>query len=223
MALTKSKRTWHGRAVKEGGVSINDLWRHLPLFTQSDFYIGEGENKYLDLISRDPLSEFSLGDEADSKDSMRIPVASVSKSYKLVQHRQVLDSVLKALDAADIKPDPKAEVRLSEYGARMWVSFLLQDYGFNPGDGHPLELKVNCLNSMDSRFPIKVYLTWYRPVSQTAIKGPEFKKKHSHSFKESQIVKFLTDELNRLSDEKNQYTQWYETTFGKLCLTNGLI
>ena len=40
MALELSDRTWHGRTVREGEVSINDLWRHLPYFTSEAFRLG---------------------------------------------------------------------------------------------------------------------------------------------------------------------------------------
>lgn len=217
MVLTDSKRTWHGRAVKEGAGLICDLRQSLPSFTKSPLRIGQGENQYLSLISRDPLID--LGDAVSSKDRMSIPVAAVSRSeYQLVQHHRVLDSVLSALRTIEFSPDPEllhAELRLSEYGARMWLSFLLPRYGFDPGDGHRVELKVNCLNSMDSSFAVRVHLSWCRAGSPIETMGPEFRQNHNQSFRPSQIETFLTKQLNQLSEEEDLYRRWYRTKFRK--------
>lgn len=223
MVLTKSKRTWHGRTVKEGTGLICELRQSLPYFTKSPLRLGQGENQYLSLISRDPLID--LGDAVSSKDRMSIPVAAVSRSeYQLVQHHRVLDSVLSALRTIENQtrvgslPDPEllhAELRLSEYGARMWLSFLLPRYGFDPGDGRRVELKVNCLNSMDSSFAVRVHLSWCRTGSPIETMGPEFRQNHNQSFRPSQIETFLTEQLNQLSEEEDRYRRWYRTEFRK--------
>lgn len=223
MVLTKSKRTWHGRTVKEGAGLICELRQSLPYFTKSPLRLGQGENQYLSLISRDPLID--LGDAVNSKDRMSIPVAAVSRSeYQLVQHHRVLDSVLSALRTIENQtrvgslPDPEllhAELRLSEYGARMWMSFLLPRYGFDPGDGRRVELKVNCLNSMDSSFAVRVHLSWCRTGSPIETMGPEFRQNHNQSFRPSQIETFLTEQLNQLSEEEDRYRRWYRTKFRK--------
>ncbi len=216
MALRLSDQTWHGRAVKEGEGLISDLRRHIPRFMRKNFRLGPGENEYLKLISRNPLDEVDLGDETDPKDSVRIPVAAVStKKYQLVQHHDVLTKVLEALSTINLDTDPKfleAKLRLSKYGARIWISFSLPNYDFDPGDGQPVKLKVNCLNSVDKSFAVRVQLTWYRDFSATEMPGPELRRNHDQSFKSEEIKEFLTTQLNRLSKERDRYRRWYRTT-----------
>lgn len=146
---------------------------------------------------------------------MRIPVAAVSKEYQLVQHHDVLTEVLEALSTINPDTDPKfleAKLRLSKYGARMWISFSLPNCDFDPGDGQPVKLKVNCLNSVDRSFAVRVQLTWYRDFSATEMLGPELRRNHDQSFKSEEIKEFLTTQLKQLSTERNRYRKWYQTT-----------
>ena len=214
MALRFVDRTWHGREVKEDEGLISDLCQHIPHFTSGSFRLGPGENEYLKLISRNPLDEVDLGDDVDPKDSVRVPVAAVSKEYRLVQHHDVLTGVLEALSA--INPDTKpqflqAKLWLSKYGARMWIRFPLPGYDFDPGDGRLVKLKVHCLNSVDRSFAVRVYLTWYRDFSATEMLGPELRKNHDQAFKPEEIKKFLTTQLKRLSEERKLYRELYKT------------
>jgi hypothetical protein len=39
---------------------------------------------------------------------------------------------------------------LSEYGERMQWSCPIPGMDFDPGDGHPIVLRINCLNSVDT-------------------------------------------------------------------------
>ena len=157
--------TWHGREVKIYNESISELLKKIPEFGMYPFSIEEGiENEYLYLIARKPYLQ----------DKGHMPVAAVSKSYGFVEHHEVLDSVLTALaNFVDNPKSLKAELRISKYGARMWINFLLPNYRFNPGDGYPIVLQVNCFNSMDTSIAIRIALSWYREESNTEMMGRE--------------------------------------------------
>lgn len=109
---------WRGRPFIAWTAPIRDLQRKIPNFKSSDFHVGEAINKYLNLISRDPLDEFDLKpdagnfiDESDALNHLRMPVDAVRKEhkgfsrggqevlggYKLIQHHQVLNDVLETL------------------------------------------------------------------------------------------------------------------------------
>lgn len=109
---------WLGRPYITWTASIRDLRRKIPNFKSSDFHVEEAINKYLNLISRDPLDEFHLKpdagnyiDESDALNHLCMPVDAVRKEhkgvsrggqevlggYKLIQHYQVLDDVLETL------------------------------------------------------------------------------------------------------------------------------
>ncbi len=197
--------TWHGREVKTHKGSIYDLLQRIPDFGRYPFSIEEGiENEYLDLIARKP----HLQDEG------HVPVAAVSKEYKFIKHKEVLDSVLVALENFVDNPQSlKAELKLSKYGARMWINFLLPNCKFNPGDGYPVVLQVNCLNSVDKSIAIRLHLSWYREESDTEMMGRSEKWYHTGSFKTEKIEEFLAYQFRRFSKEEFLYKKWYETKF----------
>ena len=198
--------TWHGREVKIYNESISNLLEKIPEFGRYPFSIEEGiENEYLDLIARKPHLQ----------DKGYVPVAVVSKEYGFVEHHEVIESVLSALKKFVDNPQSlKAELKLSKYGARMWINFLLPNYRFNPGDGYPIVLQVNCLNSMDKSIAVRLHLSWYREESDTEMLGRNKKWPHPKSFKTEEIEKFLVYQFRRFSKEESLYKKWYETKLG---------
>jgi len=194
--------TWHGREVKTYKGSINDLRKEIPDFGRYPFGIEDSENEYLDLIARKPHLQ----------DRGYIPVAAVSKEYLFVEHHEILDSILTALaNFVDNPQSLKAELQLSKYGARMWINFLLPNCKFNPGDGYPVVLQVNCLNSVDKSIAVRLQLAWYREKSDTEMQGRELRRIHNRSFEIEEIEEFLAYQFRRLSKEENLYKRWYKT------------
>ena len=193
-----------GREAKIYKGSIDDLLQEIPDFGRYPFSIEEGvENEYLDLIARKPHLQ----------DKGHVPVAAVSKKgYGFIKHQEVLNSVLTALKKFVDNPQSlKAELQLSKYGARMSINFLLPNYKFNPGDGFPVVLQVNCLNSVDKSIAIRLHLSWYREESDTEMMGRKKKWYHPKSFKTEEIEKFLANQFRRFSKEESLYKKWYET------------
>lgn len=195
--------TWHGREVEIYKGSIDDLRQDIPDFGRYPFSIEEGvENEYLDLIARKPHLQ----------DRDHIPVAAVSKEYGFVEHHEVLESVLSALKKFVDNPQSlKAELKLSKYGARMWMNFLLPNCKFNPGDGYPIVLQVNCLNSVDKSIAVRIHLSWYREESDTEMIGRGRKWYHTESFRTEKIEEFLGYQFYRFSKEESLYKKWYDT------------
>ncbi len=197
------ERTWHGRAVQIHKGSISELLKKIPEFGMYPFSIEEGiENEYLYLIARKPHLE----------NEGHVPVAAVSKGYNFVEHHEVIESVLSALKKFVNNPQSlKAELQLSKYGARMWIHFLLPNCKFDPGDGYPVVLQVNCLNSVDKSIAVRIHLSWYREKSDTEMIGRGEKWYHTESFKTERIEEFLAYQFRRFSKEENLYKKWYET------------
>ena len=195
--------TWHGREVKIYNESINNLLEKIPEFGRYPFSIEEGvENEYLDLIARKPHLQ----------DRGHIPVAAVSKEYGFVEHHEVIDSVLAALvNFVDNPQSLEAELLISKYGARMWINFLLPNCKFDPGDGYPVVLHINCLNSMDKSIAVRIQLSWHREKSDTEMQGRELKIPHKSPVKTEKIEKFLKYQFKRFSKEESLYKKWYET------------
>ena len=204
MILKRNKTLkWEGREVLEGSGRISELRQEIPCFTTTPFRIeGKGVNEYLTLIVREPIREdqgylFPSDDQAE----LKIPVATVSKKYELVQHHDVLKVLETALKNIDFDPERlKVELTLTEYGERMRVSFTLPDYEFDPGDGYPIVLKVNAFNSVDKTTALSVNLSWYRLVCSNGMMfgtaHARFRKIHVQSHKpQDDIKKFLEKQL----------------------------
>lgn len=244
------KNLWLGREFEESEGPISELRLKIPTFTSSPFRIGSGVNEYLDLIAREPLGEVGVGDEVSPENSLRIPVAAVrNDNYKLVQHHRVIDSVLNALrvvsesrrtnavpeestlmllgglfgsreeDATDLE-SLLARLRLSKYGARMSMSFLVPDYRFDPGYGHPFTLRVDCSNSVDRSIAVKIHLFLSRKDSEFDTFVAGLSKHHDQSLGDGEIEAFLDRELNQLSTKEwfntavsgDKFENWIHTT-----------
>lgn len=234
---TADKNLWIRREFTDSSGPISELRLKIPTFTSSPFRIGTGVNKYLDLIAREPLGEVGIGDEVNPENSIRIPVAAVSNSnYKLVQHHEVLDSVLNALrgvsesrrtnavpeestlillgglfgtrkkETTDLE-SLQADLRLSKYGARMWMSFLVPDYKFDPGDERPVTLRVDCLNSVDRSIAVRIRLFLSRKDFRFDTFVAKLRRNHDQSLEDGEIEEFLKKELSQLSTKK-----WFNTS-----------
>ena len=165
--------TWTG--------SIRSLRKKIPHFTQEVFKIETGINKYMDCIVREPLPDIRLDlgiheirDEVGYREAAtrdRIPIVAVRNSYnsklyrgkmqgyKLVSHHQLLDEVLGVLEnpRPDLGIDDiealEATMRLSIYGARLYIEFPLPDYRKDS-----YILKVTCRNSVDKKHALTINL-----------------------------------------------------------------
>ena len=213
MLLKPSGLTWRNREMMEGEGAIRDLRKEIPRFESQDFSVGENTNEYLRLVAREPVDSDYL------RDREYMPVAAVSaKYYRLVQHNEVICPILNALEkfATEGKfvTDPQAlgaKLRLSKYGARMWLTLLLPNCQFDPGDGYPIVLTLNCYNSVDKSVAVRIHLAWQRGISGTEIMGREFRKVHNQLFKVEDIEEFLALQFRRLPAEQKLYRQWHET------------
>ena len=213
MLLKSSGLMWRNREMMEGEGAIRDLRKEIPRFEDLPFSVGENENEYLRLIAREPVWSDYL------RDREYMPVAAVSaKHYRLVQHDEVIRRILSALEKfvteGKFVTDPQelnAKLRLSKYGARMWATILLPNCQFDPGDGYPIFLTLNCFNSVDKSVAVRIHLAWQREISNTEIMGREFRKVHNQLFKAEDIEEFLAFQFNRLPTEQKLYRQWHET------------
>ena len=219
---------WYSRKVKKFEGTIGELRKEIPYFRREPFRIeSEGTNQYLDIIVREPLKKnqgYLLSDDKET----HIPIATVSKQYALVQHHDVLDALETALKERGIDPVRlKAELKLTEYGECMWVSFILPTYEFNPGDGYPLVLKLNGLNSVDKTKALEIKLAWYRLVCSNGLmfeEDAEFTFRKFHRMKPVDVFqpvlsiqkaaqKYLSRQLEseKVSQQIKRFEKWYST------------
>ena len=209
------KETWYSRKVKTYKGSISEIRQQIPCFRIAPFALeGGGVNKNLNLVVREPLKE-NQGYLLPSDNQVEIPIATVSHQYELVQHHNVLEALETALKQISFNPEClETELTLTEYGERMRVSFTLPNYDFNPGDGHPIVLKVNAFNSVDTTTALSINLSWYRLVCSNGMMfgtaNARFRRIHLQSHKPKDITKFLEKQLSRAPKMQSLYKQWYE-------------
>ena len=211
----RQKRKWHGRKVYITKGSMSELFLKVPHFTREPYAIvGEG-NPYLDMIIRNRMS---------NTHEHEIPVAIVSKKYKLVQHHELFDVLGGVLLSTGLDPNGLAsELCLTEFGERMWLSVTLPAYcfesptstHFHPGDTHDMNLTVNVLNSVDKTTTLEVNLLWYRLVcSNGLVYGKNFKIKLKHNpsalYIADEIEKFLQSQLKQADKQQQQLRFWFE-------------
>ena len=197
--------TWEGSAVIERRGTTAELYRNIPTFTRHPYRSGGEENRYKDEIRRQPL-ELS---------ETEIPIATVSKTYSLAQHRDVISSVFRALQLMrrDISK-VEATLLLSEYGERMHWSCQIPGFDFDPGDQNPIVLRMNCLNSVDRSTVLEIALSWFRLVCSNGLMfgvgDSRLRKRHVYSLDPEDIASYLEGELEHVMGEQSVYQSWLE-------------
>lgn len=201
---------WFNSPVTFHAGTLADIRQHIPAFERRGFSLTQPgnerfrPNKRLDTIVRLPFAE----------DQNFIPIGVVSKGYALVPHTAVLDVAMQALDAVKIPlGDVKAELKITEYGERMALSLYLPDkYRFDPGDGHPMALRLECLNSVDGSTRFRALMGWFRFVCCNGliigVTRSDMRRRHVGDFRLADVVKVLTSGLNKSETEKKNFERW---------------
>ena len=229
----KKEEKWNGREVDDyHGEPLSKIRQRIPTFKRMDFAMDDGgENRYRDLIVREPLNT----DSDYIRDRVHIPIKSVSKRYRLFQHQHFFDALAAAL--GQIVPDSQSldpKLKITEYGERMWVNFTLPNYRLNESENYPIVLVVNGLNSVDATTSLDVKLSWYDIASRIRIpygmvsgdwKQVNFKKKHLKKKRQAELSNsegieefsaeirgFLTSHLHQLTTERSRYKRWVEAS-----------
>ena len=215
------KEKWSGLEVDNYHGPLSQIRQRIPSFKEENFAIEDGgENRYRNLIIRKPLNI----DSNYIRDRVHIPIKSVSKRYRLFQHQDFFDALVAAL--GQIVPDAQSldpELKITEYGERMWVNFTLPNYRLNESENYPIVLVVNGLNSVDATTSLDVKLSWYDTNSNIRIpygmvsgdwKQVNFRKKHLKGIGEfsAEIRGFLTSHLHQLTTERSRYKRWVEAS-----------
>lgn len=207
--------TWHARKVQIHKGSINEIRQKIPYFRRDPFRIENGGmNQHFDIIVREPLKKdqnYLLPDD----DTVKIPVATVSRQYNLVQHHDVLQALEDALKQINFDPNHlETELTLTEYGERMRISFFLPGYCFDLDGGDPIVLKINALNSVDKTTALEINISLERLVCSNGmtygIADARFRKIHLQSLVLKDIEEFLKKQLEQFPKEHRMYKKWHD-------------
>ena len=202
--------------------TLSEMRKHIPIFERRSFALTQTDNKFsrlnehLDTIVRLPFGN----------DQTFIPVGVVSKDYAFVQHEGVLDVARQALKKAKIADgEEKAELRITEYGERMSLSLYLPDkYCFDPGDGHPMAMRLQCLNSVDGSTRFRVIMGWFRLVCSNGliigVTRTDIRRRHIGDLWLDDIGAVLSDGLSEAETEKKNFERWRKTKVSMNHLSN---
>jgi hypothetical protein len=148
---------WRSEPATESRGPLADLVAGIPTFDRLPF----GVNPRLDMIVR----------EARMRGESPMPVAAVSKRYRLVQHVSLVDALVHALERIDIDPSGlRAAMTLTESGGRIRLRVELPgEFTFSAPDGHPMALTFECFNSVDRSMPLCALLGWFRFVCENGL------------------------------------------------------
>jgi hypothetical protein len=193
--------------------NLSEMLSHIPEFERRSLGLTQKNgghsrlNGRLDMIVRRPTPF----------DQNYIPIGVVSKGYTLVPHTQVVQVVQEALAGIGLSPKKaQANLEITEYGERMALSvFLPEQYQFDPGDGHPMALRLECHNSVDGTTRFKAFMGWFRFIcSNGLIIGVtqfDVRRRHVGEMALSDVGKALAEGLKASGTEKENFTKWRQS------------
>lgn len=201
---------WFNSPVKLHRGMLNDIRRHIPSFERRGFGLTQADsqstrlNQRLDTIVRMPFDG----------DTTFVPVGVVSKGYTLVQHEAIIETAADALRMADIDLGKViAEVRITEYVERMGLSlYLPEQFDFDPGDGEPMALRVECLNSVDGSTRFRALMGWFRFVCSNGlvigVTQMDVRRRHVGEIHVKEIGDVLKAGFTDAEADKANFTTW---------------
>jgi hypothetical protein len=202
---------WFNSPVTFHEGSHQEIRAHLPSFERRGFGLTQAGgkqtrlNEHLDIVVRLPFRE----------DRTFFPIGVVSKDYVLVPHTTVLDVAIQALDEAQINLS-KVELMITQYGERMALSlYFSEDYSFDPGDGNPMTLRLECFNSVDGSTRFRALMGWFRFVCSNGliigVTRYDMDRRHVGDLQIQDISKVLTSGIKEAETEKKNFERWHKT------------
>jgi hypothetical protein len=183
---------------------------NIPDFERRSFGLAQPDlpvssiNERLDIMVRKPFRN----------DPHYIPIGLVSKEYQLVPHKEVLGAAIAACEKSKIAlAEAQVDLTLTQYGERMGLRvFLPKQYDFDPGDGHPMAMRLECFNSVEGSLRFKVFIGWFRFVCSNGliigVTRTNFQHRHDGDLSIADIATVLTSGLKEADKEKKRFEAW---------------
>jgi hypothetical protein len=211
---------WNGLPVRSWEGQYSEIYQHIPSFERQPFRLGAqapsaAANRYRDLIVRQPVND----------DASLVPVGVVSKSYALVQHRDIASEARNAVEALGIDGDSlECSLTLSAYGERMALFLKLPaPYEFNPGDGFQMTLRLCCYNSVDGTSGLLAHAGWYRFVCSNGmvvgVTSSRFQAIHNRQLDIGDVSQALRTGLESATLERQVFRRWLNVPVSEERLT----
>jgi hypothetical protein len=201
---------WFNSEVKNFTGTLDQIREHIPSFERTSFTIPDRNgttgkpNKNLDTIVRLPTNE----------DKSFAPVGVVSKDYKLVQHQEVVNMLEEAISSVGIPVEEiKAELFITELGERMSLNLSLPDlYNYIPSDGHAINPRLECTNSVDGSTRFHAYMGWLRLICSNGlmigVTRSNLYQRHTNKLEIANVQDILTYGLKESEIEKSNFEKW---------------
>jgi hypothetical protein len=198
---------WRARDVHYWRGTTEALTNLIPEFTRRPFAVptNDGaENPFFDTIVRLPMTLFEK----------EIPIGIVSKSYRLLQHREVMSLVLKALRKAGVAPATCTwELGLSQFGEFMELRIgLPREFEYMPNDGKVLRLTFECYNTVEGSARLAAEMCWYRLVCSNGLVVRQsqvyFSDTHDQDLDVEQFAQAIQVGLNRGMADRKVLHNW---------------
>jgi hypothetical protein len=202
--------TWDGQPVFKCNAKLAELLSVLPEFTRTGLSFESALNEFVDLILRLPHEE----------DDRTVPVATVSRRYALIQHRDLVSWVCEAFD--ELRWDPAnldATLHCSEYGERMRLCIPITGMAADIRPDDALRPEVRVWNSVDRSRAMEVAIGWMRLVCSNGmsvwVAEDRLRKIHHATLKSSESpVTFLTKRLLSNNEQIDMLRIWADHKIG---------
>lgn len=191
---------WHSEPIKPIEGTIDKVRGQIPTFTRIPF----GSNPWTDVIVNN----------TPGHDASGMPVATVSKSYVLVQHHEVLDAALKAIEASRVSMERvDSQICLTEHGTRMAARFRMpRELSLDNTERHRTDLTFECFNSVDCSVPLFALVGWFRLVCSNGMMvgttTARYRRRHAPPLEIGQLAAVLRDGLQAAEFDRAAFGEW---------------
>ncbi|MES2597430.1 MAG: DUF932 domain-containing protein [Verrucomicrobiota bacterium] len=197
---------WRARDVNYWSGKWQRLSKLVPSFTLEPFraHSDAPANPHLSAVVRVPLHATEHP----------MPVATVSKTYHLAQHHEVVDRCFAGLRRVGVDPKSlKCEVGLSQLGE--WMNFRAyfpEEYSYKPKDGNDLGLRLECFNSVDGSSRLVILFGWLRFVCSNGLvigeTKAELKDVHDQHLNLDVIPDMIAEGLKKVNADLQRLKKW---------------
>lgn len=197
---------WRARDASVISGKWKALLKRIPRFSIEEFKATQDgpANPHIRTVVRMPVAVTE----------QKIPVGTVSNTYHLAQHVDVVDKCLQAIRAHQIDPDTlHCEVALTELGEWMhFRAYFPESFSYKPGDGQTLRLRLECFNSVDGSSRLVILFGWFRLVCSNGLIIGETKAAlrdvHDERLDLTVIPKIVSEGLQKVKADLARLKHW---------------
>ena len=207
--LTDETVRWRARDASFMAGRWTTVSKRIPTFSIEDFKAkADGpSNPHIRTVVRQPLTVTE----------QPIPVGVVSNTYRLAQHKEVVEMCLKGLHQHGIDPQVlRCEVGLTALGE--WMNFRAyfpESYDHSPKDGNKLALRLECFNSVDGSSRLVILLGWFRFICTNGLiigeTKAELRDTHDENLNLEIIPEIISKGLVKVKADLERLKKWEDT------------